>query len=265
MTRRIDQTFAHLKAQKKSGFVAYIMGGDPNFEASLDLMKALPEAGVDIIELGMPFTDPAADGPVIELAGLRSLKSKTNVHTILDMARSFRKDDDSTPIILMGYANPVHHMGYQAFAKAAHGAGVDGAIIVDLPPEEDGALRAAFETYGLALIRLATPTTDDDRLSIVTKNTKGFVYYVSVAGVTGKALGQSASVEHAVSRIRSAAGLPVIVGFGVKTPAHAREVAAHADAVVVGSAIVDAFHTHGKQSALKLVRSLSAATHESEI
>jgi len=261
MTRRIDQTFTALRAENKSGFVAYIMGGDPSYGASLELMKALPAAGADIIELGMPFTDPAADGPVIELAGLRSLKAGTTVTTVLKMASEFRKDNDATPIILMGYANPVHHMDYGTFAKAAYAAGVDGAIIVDLPPEEDGELRAAFESHGLALIRLATPTTDDERLPIVTKDTKGFVYYVSVAGVTGKALGQSASVETAVARIRKSSGLPVVVGFGVKTKAQAKDVAQHADAVVVGSAIVDAFHKGGKTAALNLTRNLANAAH----
>ena len=262
MIRRIDTTFANLRAENKSGFVAYIMGGDPDFDASLELMKALPAAGVDIIELGMPFTDPAADGPVIELAGLRILKAGTTVTSVLKMASEFREDNDSVPIILMGYANPVHHMGYGAFAKAARAAGVDGAIIVDLPPEEDGELRAAFEEYDLALIRLATPTTDDARLSIVTRVTKGFVYYVSVAGVTGKALGQSASVETAVARIRKSSGLPVVVGFGVKTEAQAKDVAQNAEAVVVGSAIVDAFHKGGKKAALELVKRLADAAHK---
>ncbi len=261
MTHRIDACFAHLKSKKQSGFVAYIMGGDPDYDASLDLMKALPDAGVDIIELGMPFTDPAADGPVIELAGLRSLKAKTNVQSILKMATEFRKTNGTTPIILMGYANPVHHMGCAKFAQAAHTAGIDGAIIVDLPPEEDGELRAAFEQHSLALIRLATPTTDTARLPIVCANTKGFVYYVSVAGVTGKALGQSAIVSDAVKKIRSESGLPVVVGFGVKTPEQAALVAKEADAVVVGSAIVDAFHTGGKQAALALVTKLAHAAH----
>ena len=261
MTTRIDKTFADLSAANKSGFVAYIMGGDPSHSASLELMKALPDAGVDIIELGMPFTDPAADGPVIELAGLRALKSGTTVRSVLDMAIEFRKANDDTPIILMGYANPVHHMGYSEFATAAKDAGVDGAIIVDLPPEEDGELRAAFERHDLALIRLATPTTDDARLPKVVAGTKGFVYYVSVAGITGAAKGENAAISKAVNRIRAASGLPVVVGFGVKTPAQATEVAASADAVVVGSAIVDALHEDGKDAALDLVRRLSVAAH----
>ncbi|PHR61253.1 MAG: tryptophan synthase subunit alpha [Robiginitomaculum sp.] len=259
---RIDNTFANLKSNNRSGFVAYIMGGDPDFDKSLALMKAMPDAGVDIIELGMPFTDPAADGPVIELAGLRSLKAKTNVGTILKMATEFRKTNNTTPIIVMGYANPIHHMGYATFAAAAKNAGIDGAIIVDLPPEEDAELRAAFETHDLALIRLATPTTDDARLPIVTKDTKGFVYYVSVAGVTGKALGQSADVASAVARIRKSSGLPVVVGFGVKTPEQATSVAKDADAVVVGSAIVDTFFKHGHNEAIKLIKSLADAAHK---
>jgi tryptophan synthase alpha chain len=209
----------------------------------------------------MPFTDPAADGPVIELAGLRALKSGTTVRSVLDMATEFRKDNADTPIILMGYANPVHHMGYVKFAKAAKEAGVDGAIIVDLPPEEDGELRAAFEKHDLALIRLATPTTDDARLPKVIAGTRGFVYYVSVAGITGAAKGENSAITDAVNRIRTASSLPIVVGFGVKTPEQAAEVAANADAVVVGSAIVDALYKGGKDAALDLVRKLSAAAH----
>lgn len=272
MTTRIDDTFARLKADNKSGFVAYFMGGDPDFDTSLEIMKGLPEAGADIIELGMPFTDPAADGPVIELAGLRALKSKTTIHSILKMAREFRKTNATTPIIVMGYANPIHHIGYAEFAEAAKTAGIDGAIIVDLPPEEDRDLRTAFETHDLALIRLATPTTDDARLPIVVAGTRGFVYYVSVAGITGKDLGASAAVSSAVARIRKASGLPVVVGFGIKTPEQARTVAQDADAAVVGSAIVDAIaqtlDDDGKATArtvtapLTLVKTLSDAAHE---
>lgn len=272
MTKRIDDTFSRLNDENKAGFVAYFMGGDPDFETSLEIMKGLPDAGADIIELGMPFTDPAADGPVIELAGLRALNSKTTIHSILEMATAFRKGNVTTPIIVMGYANPIHHMGYAEFAEAAKTAGIDGAIIVDLPPEEDTDLRAAFEIHDLALIRLATPTTDDARLPVVVKGTKGFVYYVSVAGITGKELGASAAVASAVTRIRKASGLPVVVGFGIKTPEQARTVAKDADAAVVGSAIVDAIAqtltddgapTDTTVSApLALVKALSAAAHE---
>ena len=262
MTKRIIQTFARLSAADQSGFVAYIMGGDPDRATSQRMLNALPGAGVDIIELGMPFTDPAADGPVIEDAGLRSLKGGMTLKGILEMASAFRKTDSDTPVIIMGYCNPVHHMGYEAFAAAAKAAGVDGAIIVDLPPEEDSGLRAAFETHDLALIRLATPTTDDARLPRVVAGTKGFVYYVSVAGITGKNLGEQSSVKDAVARIRKASGLPVVVGFGVKTPEQSASVAKDADAVVVGSAIVKALHEDGEAAALSLVKTLADAAHK---
>jgi len=261
MTQRITDTFARLSAANQSGFVAYIMGGDPDRAVSQRVLNALPENGVDIIELGMPFTDPAADGPVIEDAGLRSLKGGMTLAGILDMAAQFRKTNSDTPLIIMGYCNPVHHMGYEAFAKAAKAAGVDGAIIVDLPPEEDSGLRAAFEAHDLALIRLATPTTDDARLPRVVAGTKGFVYYVSVAGITGKNLGEQASVKDAVARIRKASGLPVVVGFGVKTPEQSASVAKDADAVVVGSAIVKTLHEEGEAAALSLVKTLAGAAH----
>lgn len=257
MSKRIDQTFA----AKDTVFVAYIMGGDPDRATTQTLLNALPDNGVDIIELGMPFTDPAADGPVIEEAGLRSLAAGTTLSTILEMATEFRKTNDTTPIIVMGYCNPVHHMGYAAFAKAASAAGVDGAIIVDLPPEEDTELREAFEKHDLALIRLATPTTDDKRLPRVVAGTKGFVYYVSVAGITGKALGEQQAVSTAVSRIRKASNLPVVVGFGIKTPKQAAAVARDADGVVVGSAIVKELHENGADAALALTKSLADATH----
>ena len=259
MSARLAATFARLRQAHQSGFITYIMGGDPAYRTSLGFMKSLPGAGVDIIELGLPFTDPASDGPVIEAAGMRALKAGTTVKSILKMVTDFRKVDTHTPIILMGYANPVHHMGYAGFAKASANAGADGAIIVDLPPEEDSGLRAAFEIHDLALIRLATPTTDDARLPKVVNGTKGFVYYVSVAGITGKALGQPKAISDAVRRIRTASGLPVAVGFGVKTPNQAHEIAKIADAVVVGSAIVNRLHVKGSKAALELVNALSAA------
>ena len=261
MTQRITQTFAARKAKGQAAFVAYIMGGDPDRAASQAVLNALPENGVDIIELGMPFTDPAADGPTIEEAGLRSLAAGTTLTTILEMATEFRKGNDTTPIIIMGYCNPVHHMGYANFAKAAKEAGIDGAIIVDLPPEEDSELRAAFEVHDLALIRLATPTTDDARLPRVVAGTKGFVYYVSMTGITGAAFSQAGSVTEQVAKVRKASGLPVVVGFGVKTPERAAEVAKDADGVVVGSAIVKELHDNGPDAALALVKSLADATH----
>ncbi len=261
MTHRIDQTFSSLKAEGKSAFVAYMMGGDPDRDLSQKFLTELPAAGVDIIELGMPFSDPMADGPVIEEAGIRARRSGMTLAGILDMAREFRTSNDTTPIIVMGYCNPVHHMGYANFAAAAKAAGVDGAIIVDLPPEEDTELREAFDAHDLALIRLATPTTDEARLPRVVQGTKGFVYYVSMTGITGAAFSQAGSVTEQVERVKNASGLPVVVGFGVKTPERAREVAQDADGVVVGTAIVKALHEVGFQGALDLVRSLAEATH----
>lgn len=259
MTQRLNATFA----KTSTAFVAYIMGGDPDRAASQRVMNALPGHGVDIIELGIPFTDPMADGPVIEEAGIRSRKSGTTLVTILEMAAEFRKDNSDTPIIVMGYFNPIHQMGEAEFAKAAFDAGIDGAIIVDLPPEEDAPLREAFETHDLALIRLATPTTDAARLPDVVRGTKGFVYYVSMTGVTGTALSDSGSgdISAQVDAVRKASGLPVVVGFGVKTPDRAAEIGAIADGVVVGSAIVKALHEDGEAAALALVESLANGAH----
>ncbi len=261
MTHRIDQTFAARKAAGQAAFVAYIMAGDPDRATSQALLNALPDAGVDIIELGIPFTDPMADGLVIENAGIRARASGTTLTSVLEMAAEFRKINDTTPIIVMGYANPLHHMGYTKFAAAAKAAGVDGAIIVDLPPEEDSDLRDAFEVHDLALIRLATPTTDADRLPRVVAGTKGFVYYVSMTGITGDSFAQAGSVKEQVTRVRDASNLPVVVGFGVKTPERAREVAKDADGVVVGTAIVRTLHEDGSEAALALIRTLADATH----
>jgi tryptophan synthase alpha chain len=261
MTHRIDQTFADRKAKGQAAFVAYMMAGDPDRATSQAFLNALPDAGVDIIELGIPFTDPMADGLVIENAGIRARAAGTTLTSVLEMATEFRKSDDTTPIIVMGYANPLHHMGYTDFAAAAKKAGVDGAIIVDLPPEEDGELRAAFEVHNLALIRLATPTTDAERLPRVVAGTKGFVYYVSMTGITGDSFAQAGSVKEQVARVRDASNLPVVVGFGVKTPERAREVAKDADGVVVGTAIVKTLHEDGPEAALELIRSLADATH----
>ena len=261
MTKRIDTTFAQLKSQGKSAFVAYMMGGDPDRATSMELLKAMPDAGVDIIELGIPFTDPMADGPVIEEAGIRARASGTTLTSVLEMATDFRKDNVTTPIIVMGYCNPIHQMGYEAFAANAKQAGVDGAIIVDLPPEEDADLRAAFAVHDLALIRLATPTTDQARLPKVVEGTKGFVYYVSMTGVTGAALSKPGAIKDQVAKVRDASGLPVVVGFGVKTPERAKEIASDADGVVVGTAIVKSMHEAGVDGALDLIRSLSDATH----
>ena len=238
---RIKARFDRLKAENRAAFIPFIMAGDPDEAASLALLKSLPAAGADLIELGVAFTDPMADGPAIAAAGLRALKSGQTLRKTLDMVRSFRAGDDDTPIILMGYYNPFYAYGPEKFGADAKAAGVDGLIIVDLPPEEDEELCLPAQAGGLDFIRLATPTTDDARLPAVVRNTSGFVYYVSVAGITGKAAGQTETVRTALDRLRAASGLPAAVGFGIKTGDKAREFAAFADAVVVGSALVDEF------------------------
>jgi len=237
---RITARFEKLKEANRAAFIPFIMAGDPDYDTSLDLMKQLPAAGADLIELGICFTDPMADGPAIQAAGLRALEAGQTLKKTLQMVREFRKDDDETPIILMGYYNPVYSMGVDTFLAEAKEAGVDGLIVVDLPPEEDEELCIPAGKAGMDFIRLATPTTDDDRLPSVVKNTSGFVYYVSVAGITGGATGANKAVSSAVSRLKAASGLPVAVGFGVKTPERAAEIAKTADAVVVGSALIEA-------------------------
>ena len=259
---RLRSTFARLDGTP--AFVAYLMGGDPDVGASLELMRGLPGAGVDIIELGVPFTDPAADGPTIAEAGLRSLAAGTTLDSILGMVRDFRETDADTPIILMGYANPFHRRGWGEVVASMAEAGADGAIIVDLPPEEDGELREAFDAKGLSLIRLATPTTDAARLPEVVRGTSGFVYYVSMTGVTGSAAAEAGGLEDRVSAVREASGLPVVVGFGIRTPDAAADVARVADGVVVGSAIVAEMHGKGRDAALELAKSLADATHARE-
>jgi tryptophan synthase alpha chain len=235
---RIDDTFARLKAEGKKAFVAYVMAGDPDYETSLQVVKALPAAGVDIIELGMPFTDPMADGPTIQLAGQRALEAGQTLDKTLQIARELRKDDQQTPIVMMGYYNPIYSRGVDTFLAQAKEAGIDGLIVVDLPPEEDDELCIPAQAAGLNFIRLATPTTDDKRLPKVLQNTSGFVYYVSITGITGAAEAQAADVAPEVARIKSQTDLPVIVGFGIKTPEAAESIAAIADGCVVGSAIV---------------------------
>ena len=235
---RIDTTFARLRAEGRKAFVSYIMGGDPDAETSLAVMRGLPGAGVDIIELGMPFTDPMADGPTIQLAGQRALDAGMTMDRVLDMVRAFRADDDRTPIVLMGYYNPIYARGVDRFLTEAKAAGIDGLIVVDLPPEEDAELCIPAQAAGLNFIRLATPTTDDKRLPKVLQNTSGFVYYVSITGITGAAAAQAGDVGPEVARIKAATDLPVIVGFGINTPDAARTIASVADGCVVGSAIV---------------------------
>jgi len=235
---RIDDTFARLKAERKKAFVAYIMGGDPDTETSLAIMQGMPAAGVDVIELGMPFTDPMADGPTVQLAGQRALDGGMTMDRVLDLVRAFRKGDQTTPIVLMGYYNPIYSRGVDRFLAEAKEAGIDGLIVVDLPPEEDAELCIPAQAAGLNFIRLATPTTDDKRLPVVLKNTSGFVYYVSITGITGSAAPQAMDVAPEVARIKAATDLPVVVGFGITTPEAAQAIAGVADGCVVGSAIV---------------------------
>jgi tryptophan synthase alpha chain len=243
---RIDRRFAGLKAENRAGFVTYVMAGDPDAATTLSVLKGLPGAGADLIELGFPFSDPMAEGPTIQRAAQRGLKSGMTLQGTLDLVAAFRQGDADTPIILMGYLNPVLNRGFEAFAAAAATAGVDGLIIVDCPPEEADPLSDALEAEGIALIRLAAPTTDDARLPMVVRRTSGFVYYVSVAGVTGVKSADAADVAPAVARLRKASGLPVAVGFGIRTPEQAAAVARVADAAVVGSALVDEIESAAK-------------------
>ncbi|GGG72866.1 tryptophan synthase alpha chain [Salipiger pallidus] len=259
---RIDAKFAALKAEGKKAFVAYVMAGDPDYDASLEVVRGLPAAGVDVIELGLPFTDPMADGPTIQLAGQRSLEAGMTLEKTLQMVRDFRADDDTTPIVLMGYYNPIYSRGVDRFLADAAEAGIDGLIVVDLPPEEDDELCIPAQKAGLNFIRLATPTTDDARLPKVLQNTSGFVYYVSITGITGAAAAEATDVAPEVARIKAATDLPVIVGFGIRTPQSAEAIASVADGCVVGSAIVAA-QAEGKPAAevLAFVKSLSDGAH----
>lgn len=238
-TARIDARFARLKAENRAGFVPYVMTGDPSRDEALEILKGLPAAGADLIELGLAFSDPMAEGPPIQRAALRGLKAGMTLRGTLDLVADFRKGDQDTPLILMGYLNPVESYGYETFARDAAEAGVDGIIVVDCPPEESAALATALDAAQVSLIRLATPTSDDDRLKVIAEGTSGFVYYVSVAGVTGVKEAVAAEVAPAVERVRAAANLPVAVGFGVRTPERAAEIARVADAVVAGSVFVD--------------------------
>ncbi|MBL9060419.1 MAG: tryptophan synthase subunit alpha [Mangrovicoccus sp.] len=259
---RIDRKFATLKAEGRKAFVAYVMAGDPDYDTSLELVLGLPGAGGDVIELGMPFTDPMADGPTIQLAGQRALAAGQTLDKTLAMVRRFRETDDATPIVMMGYYNPIHSRGVPTFLEQAGAAGIDGLIVVDLPPEEDDELCLPAQTAGLNFIRLATPTTDDRRLPKVLQNTSGFVYYVSITGITGAAAAQAAEVAPEVARIKAKTDLPVIVGFGVRSPETAESIAAIADGCVVGSAIVKRIEDRRPVSEiLAFVAELAAAAH----
>ncbi len=268
MTSRIGQRFAELKASGRKAFIPFISAGDPDAETSFAILEKLPSAGADLIELGMPFSDPMADGPAVQASSLRALKSGASMLRTLELVKKFRKTDNKTPIVLMGYFNPIHAYGAARFTHDAAAAGADGLIVVDLPPEEDEVLRVPARAQGLDMIRLATPTSDDARLATILKDASGFLYYVSITGVTGTKDFDTSQVESAVARIHRATSLPVAVGFGVKTPAHAAAMAGIADAVVVGSAIVS--HIAGKMdvprsdlvaSVVELCRSLAASTH----
>ncbi|WP_138468933.1 tryptophan synthase subunit alpha [Poseidonocella sp. HB161398] len=259
---RIDDTFARLKTEGKKAFVGYVMAGDPDFDTSLELVKGLPGAGVDIIELGLPFTDPMADGPTIQLAGQRALDGGMTLLKTLELARRFRETDATTPIVLMGYYNPIYSRGVPRFLEDAKAAGIDGLIVVDLPPEEDAELCIPAQAAGLNFIRLATPTTDDARLPKVLQNTSGFVYYVSVTGITGAAAAVAGEVAPEVARIKAGTDLPVIVGFGIRTPETARDIASVADGAVVGSAIVkQCEEKRPVAEILSFVKSLSDGAH----
>ena len=240
MTTRIDTRFASLKEQGRAALVTFLTAGDPDSDTSLAILKALPQAGADVIELGMPFTDPMADGPAIQASSQRALKAGQTLKKTLAMVRAFRKGDPDTPVVLMGYFNPIYVHGVARFLADAKAAGVDGLIVVDLPPEEDDELCLPALKAGLNFIRLATPTTNDKRLAAVLANTSGFVYYVSITGITGTATPDTGKVADAVTRIKRRTALPVAVGFGVRTAAHARAIAKGADGVVVGSALIDA-------------------------
>jgi tryptophan synthase alpha chain len=268
---RLAKRFADLKAAGRKGFVAYISAGDPDLETSYAIFSGLPAVGADIIELGIPFTDPAADGPAIQAGGQRALAAGMTLTKGLEMVRRFRKTDNETPIVLMGYFNPIYRYGPAQFAKDAAEAGVDGLITVDLPPEEDAELRIPAEAVGLDIIRLTAPTTDDARLPTVVGTASGFIYYVSITGITGTASPTVEALTPAIARLRRHTDLPIAIGFGVKTPEQAREIGALGDAVVVGSAIVSAvaerLDESGKaklglvEEVLALTRSIAEGAH----
>jgi tryptophan synthase alpha chain len=265
MTTRIDARFAQMEKEGRSAFVTFLMAGDPDPATSLAIIKAMPKAGADLIEIGMPFTDPMADGPSIQAAGLRALKAGMTLKKTLELVRGFRGSDNATPVVLMGYYNPIYIYGVDKFLADAKSAGIDGLIIVDLPAEEDDELCLPALKAGLNFIRLATPTTDDKRLPAVLANTSGFVYYVSITGITGAAAADSRVVGEAVARIKRHTKLPVCVGFGIRTPESARAIAERADGAVVGTALVDALRgsldANGKATAktVTAVADLAAA------
>ncbi len=259
---RIEKTFKLLKRNNRKAFISFVMAGDPNFEKSFEIIKGLPDAGVDLIELGVPFTDPMADGPAIQLAGQRALRSGMTLDGVMNLVRKFRETNDETPIILMGYFNPILSMGIKTFLNKCKETGVDGLIIVDLPPEEDHELCVPAIDAGLNFIRLATPTSDQKRLKKLLQNTGGFVYYVSITGITGAASPDAKTIQSQINGLRKKTSLPICVGFGVKTPATAEAIASIADGVVVGSAIVDKIEKkESTDEILSFCKILANATH----
>lgn len=260
---RIAARFGHLRRDNRAGLITFTMAGDPDYASSLQVLRGLPKAGADFVEIGMMFSDPMADGPAIQAAGLRAAKAGATLRRTLDMVAEFRRSDADTPIILMGYYNPIYRFGAEAFAAEAKKVGADGLIIVDLPPEEDGELRPFTKSAGLDLIRLATPTTDDARLPAVLEGASGFLYYVAVLGITGTKSGAIEQIAESVTRIRKSTTLPVAVGFGVKTPDQATEIAHVADAVVVGSALVEILGSDRDpvRNGLRYVESIANAVH----
>ncbi len=259
MQTRIDRRFAALKEEGRAAFVTFVMAGDPNKETFERIIEGLPAAGADVIEIGMPFTDPMADGPAIQQAGLRALASGTTLKSTLESVRNFRQKNDETPIILMGYYNPIYNYGVDKFLVDAKGVGIDGLIVVDLPSEEDSELCLPAQAAGINFIRLATPTTDDKRLPSVLKNSSGFLYYVSIAGTTGAAAPKPADVAVALERIKAATDLPIAVGFGIRSGAQAAEIAKIADGAVVGTALVECIaNAASDDDAVKAVHSLAS-------
>lgn len=259
MTKRLNARFDRLKTEKRSALITFTMAYDPNRDASLDLLQQLPAAGADVIELGIPFSDPMADGPIIAEAGERALEAGATLKGVLDMVRRFREKDGNTPIILMGYYNPVFRYGGERFVADAIAAGADGAILVDLPMEEIGELQPFADALEFSLIRLVAPTTPDDRVTALMQGSRGFVYYIAVAGITGQLSADVDALEQRVGELKQHVGLPLAVGFGVKTPEQAAQIARFADGVVVGSAIVDTLHKRGADKTLELVRSLASS------
>lgn len=258
MTIRIQNTFSRLKEQKRTALIPFIMGYDPDAETSAKILAALPAAGADIIEIGMPFSDPMADGAVIQAAGIRALSAGATVSKIIAMVREFRKNNNETPIILMGYFNPVYRYGVEKFCKDSVSAGVDGVIIVDLPPEEEGEIRPHLNSTGLDLIRLIAPTSGDNRLPLLAASASGFVYYISIAGITGTKTADSSELKTKIEHLRKFTKLPIAVGFGIKTPQQVTDISEFSDAVVVGSALVDiiAKSDDKVEAATKFIRSL---------